>query len=47
MLRLKFVSFLGISLIYVQRKHFFELKKVFLIQTNLLRSKEIDLFTLK
>ena len=36
-----------ISLIYSQRKNFFELKKVFLIEKNVLWSKEIDLFTLK
>ena len=37
----------NISLIYDQRKNFFKLKKVFLIQKNVLWSKEIDLFTLK
>ena len=37
----------NIFLIYSQRKHFFELKKVLLIQKNFLWSKEIDLFTLK
>ena len=36
-----------ISLIYGQRKHFFDLKKVLLIQKNCLWSKEIDWFTLK
>ena len=36
-----------VSLIYGQRKNFFELKKVFLIQKNLLWVKEIDLFKLK
>ena len=36
----------NISLIYGQRKNFFELKKVFSIQKNVLWSKEIDLFTL-
>ena len=36
-----------VSLICGQRKRFFELKKVLLIQKNLLWSKEIDLFTLK
>ena len=30
-----------------QRKNFFELKKVLLIQKNVLSSKEIDLFILK
>ena len=37
----------NISLIYGQRKHFFELKKVLLIQKKFLWSKEIVLFTLK
>ena len=37
----------NIPLIYSQRKIFFELKKVLLIQKNILMSKEIDLFTLK
>ena len=37
----------NISLIYGQWKNFFELKKFFLIQKIFLRSKEIDLFTLK
>ena len=37
----------NIPLIYGQRKNFFELKKVLLIQKNGLWSKEIDLFTLK
>ena len=36
-----------ISLIYGKRRNFFELKKVLLIQKKFLRSKEIDLFTLK
>ena len=34
-----------ISLIYGQRKNFYELKKVLLIPKNFLWSKEIDLFT--
>ena len=34
-------------MIYVQRKNFFELKKVLLIKKKFLWSKEIDLFTLK
>ena len=37
----------NISLIFDQRKNFFELKKVLLIQKNVLWSKEIDLFTFK
>ena len=37
----------NISLIYGQRKNFFESKEVLLIQKNFLWSKEIDLFTLK
>ena len=36
-----------VSLIYGQRKNFFELKKVLLIQKNVLWSKKIDLLTLK
>ena len=36
-----------VSLIYGQRNDLFELKKVLLIQKNVLWSKEIDLFTLK
>ena len=36
-----------IALIYGQRKNFFELKKVLLIKKKFLRSKKIDLFTLK
>ena len=35
------------SLIYGQRKNFFELKKVLIIQKNFLRPKEIDFFTSK
>ena len=37
----------NISLIYGQRKNFFELKKVLLIQKNVPRSREIDFLTLK
>ena len=37
----------NISLLYGQRKNFFELKKDLLIQKNGLWSKEINLFTLK
>ena len=36
-----------VSLMYGQRKNFFELKKVLLIQKNVLCSKQIDLFTLR
>ena len=35
------------SLTVYQRKHFFELKEVLLIQKKSLWSKEIDLYTLK
>ena len=37
----------NMSLIYGQRKNFFELKKVLLIQKKFLWLDEIDLFTLK
>ena len=37
----------NISLIYGERKNFFELKKVLLIHKNFLWSEEIDFFTLK
>ena len=43
----KIFNTLGISLIYAQTKNLFKLKKVLLIQTNFLWSKEIDLFILK
>ena len=36
-----------VSLMYGQRKNFFELKKVLLIQKNVPWFKEIDLFSLK
>ena len=37
----------NVSLIYGQKKDFFELKKVLLIQKKILRSNKIDLFALK